>query len=345
LPALAAGACCGICLAKLGLRSPVARGTTGHRRTGRRPTQQQAPDLQSMKRQRACIIGGTGVVGRHLLTRLRDAGYHCLVPTRRAFRHRDLKLYPDVELREIAEAADYEELFAGCDLVVNLAGILNETGNARFQTVHVDLVRHVVAAAEAVGVPRLLHMSALHADAVRGSSAYLCSKGEGEDIAHGARLAVTSFRPSVIFGRGDSFFNRFRGLLDMAPGFVPLACPQAQFAPVWVDDVAQAMVRSIDDERTIGGRYDLCGPRVLTLKELLAYTAKRLGKRVWILGLDDQRSQLMARILGKLPGAPITLDNYRSMQTPSVCDEHNGLLQLGIHPTDIDTIVPTYLGG
>lgn len=296
-----------------------------------------------MKRQRACIIGGTGFVGRHLLTRLGDAGYHCIVPTRRAFRHRDLKLYPDVELFDLEEPTDYRALFADCSLVVNLAGILNELGKAGFQAVHVDLVRRIVVGAQAAGVKRLLHMSALHADAERGSSAYLRSKGQGEDIAHGAPLAVTSFRPSVVFGRGDSFFNRFRSLLDMAPGLLPLACPQAQFAPVWVEDVVEAMVRSIDDERTIGQRYDLCGPRVLTLRELMRWTARRLGKRVWIIGLDDKRSRLMAQLFGMLPGAPITLDNYLSMQTPSVCDEHNGLLQLGIHPTDIDTIVPTYL--
>jgi NADH dehydrogenase len=297
-----------------------------------------------MKRQRACIIGGTGFVGRHLLTRLRAAGYHCVVPTRRTFRHSDLKLYPGVELRDMAPAPRFEALFADCDLVVNLAGILNETGGMTFTSVHVDLVRSIVAAAEAAGVPRLLHMSALHAHAAQGGSAYLRSKGQGEDIAHGAAMAVTSFRPSVIFGRGDSFFNRFAGLLDMAPGIVPLACPEARFAPVWVDDVAQAMVRSIDDERTVGRRYDLCGPRVFTLKELMAYAAARLGKRVWIIGLDDRASRLMAKVFGMLPGAPITLDNYLSMQTPSVCEEHNGLLQLGIHPTDIDTVVPTYLG-
>jgi NADH dehydrogenase len=113
---------------------------------------------------------------------------------------------------------------------------------------------------------------------------------------------------------------------------------------VWVEDVTRAMVRSIADERTIGRRYDLCGPRVLTLQELMEYTARRLGKRVWIIGLGDKPSRLMAGLLGKLPGAPITLDNYRSMLLPSVCDEHNGLLQLGVHPTDIDTVVPTYLG-
>ncbi|MCG6943120.1 MAG: complex I NDUFA9 subunit family protein [Thiohalocapsa sp.] len=296
-----------------------------------------------MKRQRACIIGGTGFVGRHLLTRLRAAGYHCIVPTRRMFRHRDLKLYPDVELCELSPTVGLEELFADCDLVVNLAGILNESDGMTFEAAHVELVRRIVAAAEAAGVPRLLHMSALHADAARGGSAYLRSKGQGEDIAQAASMAVTSFRPSVIFGRGDSFFNRFAGLLNMAPGVVPLACPQARFAPVWVDDVAQAMVRSIHDERTVGRRYDLCGPRVLTLKELMRYTAARLGKRVWIIGLNDTASRLMAKLFGMLPGAPITLDNYLSMQTPSVCEEHNALLQLGIHPTDIDTVVPTYL--
>ncbi|WP_058553706.1 complex I NDUFA9 subunit family protein [Thiohalocapsa sp. ML1] len=297
-----------------------------------------------MKRQRACIIGGTGFVGRHLLSRLRAAGYHCIVPTRRAHRHRDLKLYPDVELRLLEDGEDFASLFAGCALVVNLAGILNESGGTGFEAVHVGLVRRIVAGAEAASVPRLLHMSALHASAAEGGSAYLRSKGEGEDVAHGAALAVTSFRPSVIFGRGDSFFNRFAGLLGMAPGLLPLACPNARFAPVWVDDVVQAMVRSSTDPRTHGARYDLCGPRVFTLKELLEYTARRLGKRVWILGLDDKRSRLMADLLGRLPGAPITLDNYLSMQTPSVCEEHNGLLQLGIHPTDIDTVVPTYLG-
>ena len=297
-----------------------------------------------MKRQRACIIGGTGFVGRHLLTRLHAAGYHCVVPTRRSFRHCDLRLYPDVELRELTPAVQLDELFAGCGLVVNLAGILNESAGMTFQGVHVELVRRIVAAAEAAGVPRLLHMSALHADAVQGGSAYLRSKGQGEAIALGASMAVTSFRPSVIFGRGDSFFNRFAGLLEMAPGVVPLACPQARFAPVWADDVVQAMVRSINDVRTVGRCYDLCGPRVLTLKELMAYTAARLRKRVWIIGLNDGASRLMAKGFGMLPGAPITFDNYLSMQTPSVCDEHNGLLQLGIHPTDIDTIVPTYLG-
>ncbi len=304
-----------------------------------------------MKQQQACIFGGTGFVGRHLVRRLGDAGYHCILPTRRGQRHRDLQLYPDVELRAIEDLSSetMADCLRGCDLAVNLIGILNEEGNSSFQRVHVELVQRIVTAATRAGVPRLLHMSALNADATRGSSAYLRSKGEGEDIAlaatgDDAALTVTSFRPSVIFGRGDSFFNRFAQLLELAPGVLPLACPDARFAPVWVGDVAEAMLRSITDERAAGRRYDLCGPRIFTLAELVEYTAQKTGKRLWLAHLNDKASRLQAKLFGLLPGKPFTLDNYQSMQTPSICGEHNGLLELGIHPTDIEAIVPMYLG-
>jgi NADH dehydrogenase len=305
-----------------------------------------------MKQQQVCILAGTGFLGRHLIQRFGDAGYHCIVPTRRPHRHRDLKLYSGVTLRAV-DALDVDtlaECFEGCALVVNLVGILNEGGGSSFQQVHVELVKQILAAIERAGVPRLLHMSALHADAVDGGSAYLRSKGEGEDIAHaagkgvGGALSVTSFRPSVVFGRGDSFFNRFATLLQMAPGVFPLACPDARFAPVWVEDVADAMLRSLRDPQSGGRRYDLCGPRVLTLEELVEYTARCIGKRVLLAGLNDWGSRTQARVFELLPGKPFTRDNYLSMQTPSVCGEHNGLLELGVHPTDIETVVPTYLG-
>ena len=301
-----------------------------------------------MKQKRACILGGTGFVGRHVIRRLGDAGYHCVVPTRRAHRHRDLNLYPGVELVSVA-SLDVDTLiacFAQCDLAVNLVGILNEQGGTSFRQVHVELVQRIVRASEQAGLGRLLHMSALNADAAHGASAYLRSKGEGEEIAHAAvGLGVTSFRPSVVFGRGDSFFNRFASLLELAPGVFPLACPDARFAPVWVGDLAEAMLRSVDSPQAVGRRYDLCGPRVFTLDELVAYTARRIGKRVLLASLNDTASRLQARLFGLLPGKPFTLDNYQSMQTPSLCGEHNGLLELGIHPTDIETVVPTYLGG
>jgi len=301
-----------------------------------------------MKQKRACILGGTGFVGRHVIRRLGTAGYHCVVPTRRAHRHRDLKLYPGVELVSVASlnVDTLSACFAQCELVVNLVGILNEQGGTSFRRVHVELVQRIVRAAEQAGLGRLLHMSALNADAAHGASAYLRSKGEGEEIAHAAvGLGVTSFRPSVVFGRGDSFFNRFASLLELAPGVFPLACPDARFAPVWVGDLAEAMLRSVDSPQAVGRRYDLCGPRVFTLDELVAYTARRIGKRVLLASLNDTASRLQARLFGLLPGKPFTLDNYQSMQTPSLCGEHNGLLELGIHPTDIETVVPTYLGG
>ena len=304
-----------------------------------------------MKQQQACIFGGTGFVGRHLVRRLGDAGYHCILPTRRGQRHRDLKLYPDVELRAIEDLSSetMADCLRGCDLAVNLIGILNEEGNSRFQRVHVELVQRIVTAATRAGVPRLLHMSALNADATRGSSAYLRSKGEGQEIALAATggdaaLRVTSFCPSVIFGRGDSFFNRFAQLLELTPGVLPLACPDARFAPVWVGDVAEAMLRSIADEGAAGRRYDLCGPRIFTLAELVEYTAQQTGKRLFLAHLNDTASRLQAKLFGLLPGKPFTLDNYHSMQTPSICGDHNGLLELGIHPTDIEAIVPMYLG-
>jgi uncharacterized protein YbjT (DUF2867 family) len=300
-----------------------------------------------MKQKTACILGGSGFVGQQLIRRLTKSGWHCLVPSRRPHRHREMKLIPHTTLREIdtLDAPTLEVCFAGCDLVVNLIGILNEDRRTTFAGVHVELVQRIVAAARRAGVTRLLHMSALHAHPERGRSAYLRSKGAGENIAHAAEdLAVTSFRPSVIFGRGDSFFNRFATLLDMTPGVFPLACPDARFAPVWVGDVAEAMARCLDDAATIGRRFDLCGPRNFTLEELVAYTAGRIGRHVLLAGLNDWGSRTQARLFELIPGKPFTRDNYLSMQTPSICDEHNGLLELGIHPTDIEAVVPTYLG-
>lgn len=299
-----------------------------------------------MKQRTVCILGGSGFVGQHLIPRLAAAGYHCLVPTRRPHRHPDLRLLPNTVVRAVdgLDAASLAGCFAGVDCVVNLIGILNEGGRSTFQAVHVDLVGRVLAAADAAGVPRLLHMSALAADARRGSSAYLRSKGAGEDLAHAAAgIAVTSFRPSVIFGPGDSLFNRFATLFDLAPGVLPLACPDARFAPVYVGDVADAMVRSLGAPEAVGRRYDLCGPRTMTLEDLVAYAARCQGRRLLLAGLDDRFSRWQARLFQYLPGKPFTTDNYLSLQTPSVCGEHNGLLELGVHPTPVEAVVPGYL--
>ncbi len=297
-----------------------------------------------------CILGGTGFVGRHMVAKLAFEGYACRVVSRHPQRHRELQVLPGVELvqSENLDTKTLEPIFGGCDALINLIGILNETGKTdTFRYIHVELVDQIVDACRTAGIPRLLHMSALNADAGHGVSQYLRTRGEGENRAHtrgGASAAVTSFRPSVIFGPGDSFFNRFSGLLQLAPGLFPLACPNARFAPVYVGDVVEAFAKSLLDKATFGRHYDLCGPRVFTLKELVEYTARMRGRRTRVIGLGDFGSRMQARAMEILPGKPFTRDNYLSMQVDSLCKD-NGLETLGIHPTDVDTVVPAFLGG
>ena len=166
------------------------------------------------------------------------------------------------------------------------------------------------------------------------------------EAAHAAEadgIAVTSFRPSVIFGPGDSFFNRFAGLLALSPFAFPLACPQARFAPVYVEDVVRAFLTALDDDATAGQRYELCGPRTYTLRELVAYTARISGRRRLVVGLGDRLSRLQGQVLERVPGKPFSTDNYLSTKTDSVCSS-NGFERLGIAPRSVESIVPGYLG-
>lgn len=301
-----------------------------------------------MKIRSLCVLGGTGFVGRQLLNQLPPDRYRIKVLTRRRERHRELRVLPNVELLE-ADAHDPATLraaFRGCDAVINLVGILNEAGQG-FAAVHVELPRKIVQACKEAGVRRVLQMSALHADAANGPSQYLRTKGAGEDLVHAAAadgLQVTSFRPSVIFGPRDSFINRFAGLLRLAPYLFPLACPDSRFAPVYVGDVAHAFIIALENGTTIGHRYDLCGPRVYTLREIVELTAREFGLRRKIIGLNDTLSRWQARLFEFVPGKPFTLDNYRSLQVDSVCRGDNGLLQLGITPTSLEAVLPRYPG-
>lgn len=301
-----------------------------------------------MKARKICIVGGTGFVGRHLASHLAREGRQVRILTRHRERHRELLVLPTVEVvgLDVHDGTQLKAAFAGCDAAINLVGILNEKGNNGhgFQRTHVELPRKVTEACRANGITRLLHMSALGADAAYGTSHYLRSKGEGENLVHSAHeLEVTSFRPSVIFGEDDAFFNRFAALLAASPYFFPLACPRARFAPVYVGDVVSAFVQALDDPRTIGRRYDLCGPRAYSLQELVSYTAEAMGLKRKIIPLRDGLSRLQARLLELAPGQPFSRDNYLSLQQDSVC-EHNALTeQLGLQPTAIEALVPTYL--
>lgn len=296
-----------------------------------------------------CVLGGTGFVGHEICARLSREGWSCLVPSRHPERHRDLLIVPGVRLVQIErlDAGTLESLLTGCRSVINLVGILNESSaSGCFAEVHIQLVDHIVEAARKTGVKRYLHMSALNADTLNGRSEYLRSKGEGENHAHiqgGSAMKITSFRPSVIFGPRDSFFNRFAALLRLAPGFFPLACPETRFAPVYVGDVADAFVQALDRPEAAGRHYELCGPTVYTLAELVHYTAACLGRHCLIWKLGDWSSRLQAQILERLPGKPMTYDNYLSLQIDSICKE-SGLEQFGIRPHSVEAIVPLYLG-
>ncbi len=297
-----------------------------------------------MIRHKVCMLGGTGFVGSQIAARLANAGHTVKVLTRHRHRHRDLLVLPLLELVEadVHDPATLTREFQGCDVVINLVGVLNELGGShRFAIAHVELAKKVVAACRDAGVARLLHMSSLNT-APDAPSNYLKSKGEAENHVHdvgGRFMAVTSFRPSVIFGPGDGFLNLFADLLRRIPFALPLACPNARFAPVYVGDVADAFVNAIDDASTVGKRIDLCGPQVYTLRELVSYAARLTGVRRWIIGLPDWASRLQAHVMGLVPGKPFTIDNYRSMQVDSVCPGG------GTCPTALETIAPHYLGG
>ncbi|MEN8214518.1 MAG: complex I NDUFA9 subunit family protein [Pseudomonadota bacterium] len=295
---------------------------------------------------KVCIIGGTGFVGHHLIPKLANAGIACRIPARRPHRFRSLEVLQGCELATLGklDSESLQQQFTGCDAVINLLGILNESSACSFDELHAEAPRQILEAARHSGVKRLLHMSALNADETNGASNYLKSKGKGENLVHSlaGSVAVTSFRPSVIFGEHDSFINRFAQLM-MIPGPLPLACPEAKFSPVFVGDVTAAFLRALEDDSTFGRHYELCGPRTLSLEEIVAYIAKHKGINKTILPLGAGMSRLQARILGMMPGKPFTMDNYNSLQQPSVCTQ-NGLQQLGIKATDMDAVVPQMLG-
>ena len=292
-----------------------------------------------------CVLGGTGFVGAHLVSRLVRDGHRVVVPTRNRERHRAMLVLPGLELQnfDVHDGAMLPEALRGHDVVVNLIGILNEAGGAGFRRVHAELARTVVIAAKSAGVPRLLQMSSLRADEAAPSE-YLRSKGRAERYVReeAGPVAWTIFRPSVIFGPGDGFVNKFAGLLRLSP-VLPIARAQARFAPVYVGDVVEAMVRAIGRRDTHGAVLELCGPHVLTLAELVRYVGSVLGRPCLVVGLPGPLGWLQAAVLGWLPGKPLSLDNYRSLKLDSVCSE-SGLARLGITPTALAAVVPGYLG-
>lgn len=297
------------------------------------------------------LVGGSGFVGSVLANRLVETGHAVRVLTRRRDNARELWLLPDSEIIEV-DYGDLEQLndaLAGCSAVVNLVSILNERGDngAGFRRVNIDLPMRLVKACKAAEVDHLVQLSAINADSF-APSYYLRTKGEAEKLMAaeaGQRLKLSVVRPSVIFGPNDGLTRRFAQLLRLAPLGLPLAGARTRFQPVYVNDVARAIERIVDDRQAAGQRYELGGPDIMTLRDIVEYVARQIGSRAPVIPLGGVLAALQANVCEFIPGKPFSRDNLRSLSEDSVCAGGNGLVLLGIEPTPMSAVVPGYLGG
>ena len=290
------------------------------------------------------VLGGAGFVGSSLVTKLDQAGYKVKVLTRRRETSKHLILLPNVQVVEcdIADNHALKQALIGGDAVINLVGILHENSKNTFEKVHHQLPRRVAQMCEELGIARLLHMSALQASKTAPSQ-YLRSKAAGEAAVSefSKKLDITIFKPSVIFGRGDSFLSLFAMLVKFIP-VIFLAKPNSKFQPIWVEDVAQCFVNALENTATYGKGYELGGPQIYSLRELVQKVADVLGKKRSIIGLNNALSMAQASAMQLSPIPLITRDNIRSMQVDNVCEKVIAS-ELNVIPTSLDIVAPGYL--
>ncbi len=302
------------------------------------------------------ILGGTGFVGRHLCEKLTQLQWRVTVPTRHEARARAIQMLPalDVFQADVHDEAALARLVAGHDAVVNLVAILHGTREA-FARAHVQLPQKLARACAAAGVARVVHVSALGADARNpdvAPSMYLRSKGHGEVALHQPHLALTVLRPSVVFGADDQFLNTFARLQKMFP-VIPLAASHALFQPVWVEDLARAIVHCLQDthtQATAGHTFEACGPDVFTLRQLVEIAGRLSGVNEGrgrpVIELSAALGRLQAGLMALAPGEPLmSRDNLDSMTQPNIASGNlPGLEALGIAPAALAAVAPGYLG-
>ncbi|MBD5803103.1 NAD(P)H azoreductase [Azoarcus sp. Aa7] len=304
-----------------------------------------------MKLERVVLVGGTGFVGRVVANRLSREGITVLAPTRRYIHAGELLVLPTVDVVEadVHDPATLERLFAGADAVVNLVGILHSRPGRPygpdFARAHVELPRKIVAACRAAGVTRLVHISALGA-AADGPSEYQRSKAAGEEAIRAAGStnsspAWTILRPSVIFGREDSFLNMFVRLAQLFP-VLPLAGAHARFQPVHVEDVAEVVWRCLTEPSARGQTYEVAGPKVYTLRELVEYVSELSGRPRPVIPLPEGLALLQARLMELAPRPLMSRDNVRSMRVDNVAG--GAPLPFGMTPAGLEALAPTWIG-
>lgn len=295
------------------------------------------------------VAGGSGFIGCHVVEELARIGRRVVVPTRRLERAKHLQVLPTVEvvLADLYDDKQLHDLVREVDAVINLVGILHSRppqGNAPygpdFSHAHVELPKRLAAACAAEGVHRFIHISALGADQ-NAPSMYLRSKAAGEAAALSQpTVATTIFRPSVVFGGHDHFLNLFASLQKHFP-VMPLACPGAKFQPVYVEDVAHAIVQALDDMRTAGKVIELAGPKIYTLRELVELAGRYSGHPRPVIGLPDGMGRMQAWMMEHLPGKILmSRDNLDSMKIDNVASQPP---YPGLHLTPLEAVAPRYL--
>lgn len=290
------------------------------------------------------VIGGAGFVGSSIVAKLDSAGYQVKVLTRNRERARHLIILPHVQVEtcNVRNQEALREALRGCDAVINLAGILHEGKNSTFEAVHHALPKRVAEVCIELGIKRLLHMSALQASE-NAPSEYLKSKAKGESAlsAFHKVIHITIFKPSVIFGRGDRFLNLFATLAKCLP-IIFLAKPSAKFQPIWVENVADIFVNSLQNDDTYGMSYELGGPVIYSLQELVEKVLQVLNIKRPIIGLNDRLSYLQASIMEWLPIKLMTRDNVRSMEVESIVKEPLAK-EIALPLMPLEAVMPEYI--
>jgi uncharacterized protein YbjT (DUF2867 family) len=301
-----------------------------------------------MQIRRVTVFGASGFIGRYVVQRLGEHGLRVAAAVRNPERAGVLRPMGDVgqiaPIRaDVTNEAEVRAAMAGADAVINLVGILYEGGRQRFEAVHRDAPARIGRLAKELGVRRIVHVSALGADPGSGAL-YARSKAEGEKGLREAFPAAVIHRPSVVFGPEDAFFNRFAAMVRAFPVLPLIGGGGTRFQPVYVGDVAEAIVKTLLEEEHAGRSYELGGPRIYTFKELLELLQAELGRRRWMISIPWGLAKLEARFLELLPTPPLTRDQVELLKHDNVVSPAApGFAQLGLTPTAVEIILPTYM--
>jgi uncharacterized protein YbjT (DUF2867 family) len=301
-----------------------------------------------MKQHRVAILGGAGFIGRYVVKRLAERGDVLAVGGRNAAAAKFLKLKGDVGQVALINLSITDErllpaFVANSDAVVNLVGILAESGAQRFETLHHVGPARLARFAREAGVERFVHISAIGADP-RSPSVYARTKAAGEAAVRDAFPTATILRPSIVFGPEDRFFNRFAGMAMLSPVLPLIGGGETRFQPVYVGDVADAVVRVIDDSTTAGRTYELGGPKIYTLRQLIELLLEEIRRKRLIVSLPFGAAALQARLFSLLPNPPLTPDQVEMLKRDNVVSSGAlSLAELGVRPTAVEAILPTYL--